>query len=111
MVADIVSPKLYASAGSLVMKSWNFSPNIISVALSHRDLQRESSGPIGLDDIVFLAYQLNTMLSDISQFDKLPKNILESTVFNKFWPNKEKAREELTLYKIEIDQMKQSIGY
>jgi hypothetical protein len=110
MVADIVIPKLYASAGGLVMKSCNFSPNIISIALSHCDLKRESNGPIDLDDIIFLAHQLNTTLCDISQLDEFPENVLESTIFNKFWPNKEKAMEELTLYKIEIDQMKQSIG-
>ena len=111
MVADVVLPKLYASAGSLVMKSWNFAPNIISIALSHCDLIRESKGPTDLDDLVLIAYQLDISLNDITQLDELPENILNTTAFKKLWPNKEKAIEELTQYKVEIDQMKQSIGH
>jgi HD-like signal output (HDOD) protein len=111
MVADIVIPKLYASAGSLVMKSWNFAPNIISIALSHRDLARERKGPIDLDDIVLIAHQLDNSLSNITQLDELPEKVLNSAVFKKLWSDREKAIEELTQYKVEIDQMKQSIGH
>lgn len=111
MVADVVIPKLYASAGSLVMKSWNFSPDIIGIALSHSDLNRNIHGPIDIDDIVLMAYQLNTAMTDITQLNNAPENLLKSAVFKKFWSNVEDAVEELAVYQIEIDLMKQNIDH
>ncbi|PCH65306.1 MAG: hypothetical protein COC04_02250 [Gammaproteobacteria bacterium] len=106
MVADVVIPKLYASAGELVMKSWNFPAEITSIALSHRESQREASDEINLDDIVLIAHQLSK-LTDYTKFNGDDSSLLSAPVFKLFWNDQEHAEEELISFHEEIDQMMQ----
>jgi HD-like signal output (HDOD) protein len=110
MVADVVVPKLYPTAGKLVMKSWNFSPDIINVALSHRQLTREEEdkAPISLDDIVLVAYTLSTY-QDYSELESNSSTFTESVIFKKFWNDNESALNDLNLYQEEINEMRQAI--
>lgn len=108
MVADVVIPKLYPKAGKLVMESWNFSPDIVSIALSHCDLTRETDGAISLDDIVAIAHYLTT-LADYTDFNSGSEEVTESAIFKKFWSSREDAEKELQTYRDEIEQMKHNI--
>ena len=108
MVADVVIPKLYPKAGKLVMESWNFSPAIVSIALSHCDLTRETKDSITLDDIVAIAHYLTTF-SDYTDIHSGSKEVTESAIFKKFWSSREEAEKELQTYRDEIEQMKHDI--
>ena len=109
MVADVVIPKLYPKAGKLVMESWNFSPDIANIALSHCDLHRESDGAVSLDDIVLIAHQLST-LDDYTLIENKRPELIDSSIFKKLWTSREEAEAELNNYREEIDQMKQDIS-
>lgn len=96
LVTDIVIPKLYGSAGQLILKSWNFSPELIRITTKHRNLSYNLLDTIDLTDIIIIAHQLNQLnnenitssLTEKSQF-------LKSPAFNKLWHNWSEARQEL----------------
>ncbi|OUR71082.1 hypothetical protein A9Q78_10710 [Methylophaga sp. 41_12_T18] len=105
LVADVVIPKLYPSAGKLVMESWNFSPDIINIAKSHCDFDRDSQQSINLDDIVFMAHQLS-----LAGDDPLPEELTKHVIFQKFWSTPELANSELESLKQNIDEIKNDIS-
>jgi HD-like signal output (HDOD) protein len=74
-VANQVVPKLYPKAGKMILDKWNFSPVIASVAITHNRLDRESTGPIDLNDLVLIACELNKL----SDFTECPPPKLSST--------------------------------
>lgn len=108
MVADVVVPKLYAKAGKLVMESWNFSPDIASIALSHCDLDREYGEEISLDDIILVSHQLSLQEDYIDIANTHPK-LIDSSSFKKLWNSADEAEKELANFSEDIDQMKQDI--
>ena len=110
LVADVVIPKLYVSAGRLIIKSWNFPQEIIEVATEHDNLDRESSGEIDLIDTVTIAYQLN-QLDNYQDSEQIPENLVESKTFNKFWLDWTGAVEDLTELKPNIDQIQHDITH
>lgn len=110
MVADVVVPKLYPKAGQLVMKSWNFPSDIINIARSHCDLNRDAGDAISLDDIVLIAHQLNQQ-NDFTDVDNHPSTLLKSSIFKLFWADQEQAKEELKSFQEEINQMKEDLSH
>lgn len=110
LVADVVIPKLYISAGRLIIKSWNFSQEIIDVATEHSNLDRESSREIDLIDIVTMAHQLN-QLDSPPDVEQIPEKLIESTTFNKFWLDWTGAVEDLSELNSDIEQIKYDITH
>lgn len=108
LVAEAVIPKLYASAGKLILKSWNFPDDIINIASEHRTNHATESLSPTLSDIVFLAYQLDkTPLTN--EETELPENITTSPAFNKIWQNQQDAVTNILELSSEIEQIKSAI--
>lgn len=107
-VASVVIPKLYPSAGKLILDNWNFSPAIAQVSLTHNNLQRESTGKINLNDITLIAYELSK-LSDITDAEIIPESFTASVTFKKLWNDWSEATEELTKLHDEINEIKNGI--
>ena len=107
-VANQVVPKLYQKAGKMILDKWNFSPLIVSVAITHNSLERESTGPIDLNDLVSIAYELNK-LSDFTDNETIPETFVNSTVFRKVWANWAEASAELSQLKEQIEHVNSSI--
>ena len=110
LVADVVIPKLYISAGRLIIKSWNFPQEIIDVATEHCNLDRESSGPVDLIDIVSVAHQLN-QLDSYQDIEQIPEKLVETTSFNKLWLDWPGAVEDMTELNPDIEQIKHDITH
>ncbi|HHA18471.1 MAG: hypothetical protein DRQ39_09970 [Gammaproteobacteria bacterium] len=110
LVADVVIPKLYISAGRLIIKSWNFPQEIIDVATEHSNLDRESSGEIDLIDIVTITYQLN-QLNTYQDIEQIPEKLVASTTFNKFWLDWAGAVEDLAVFNSDIEQIQHDITH
>jgi len=107
-VANQVVPKLYPKAGKMILDKWNFSPLIASVALSHNKSDRESTGPIDLNDLVLIACEL-TKLSDFTDNEAIPETLVNSTMFQKLWSNWIEASADLSNLKDQIEQIHSSI--
>lgn len=107
-VANQVIPKLYPKAGRMILENWNFSPIVIAVALTHNKLERESTGPVNLNDIVLIAYELNK-LSDFTNTETIPEALINSSMFQKIWPNWTEASADLSELKEQIEQIQSSI--
>lgn len=107
-VACIVVPKLYPTAGKLILNNWNFSPNICQVSTTHTD-HNQLTEEITLNDIIFLAYQVNK-LSDLTDISTYPDSLLSSHAFKKIWPKEEEAVENLSELIDKIDEIKTSIS-
>jgi len=107
-VAGIVVPKLYPAAGKLILNNWNFSPIICQIAITHTGYDH-SSDEVTLNDIIFLAYELNKLpdLTDISTF---PDSLLRSHAFKKMWPEEGMAIENLSELIDKIDEIKSGIS-
>jgi HD-like signal output (HDOD) protein len=104
-VAGVVLPKLYPAAGKLIMKSWNFSPDIVRIADTHRQLDREdTSSEIELDDLALIAHQLS-QLNDFTDADETPLALVETKAFKKLWISWSAATLELQELQTEIDQI------
>mgnify|MGYP003633443716 CR=1 FL=1 len=107
-VANQVVPKLYPKAGKMILDKWNFSPLIASVAMTHNKSERESTGPVGLNDLVFIAYELNK-LTDFTDNETIPETLINSMMFQKFWGDWSEASAELSQLKEQIEQINSSI--
>jgi HD-like signal output (HDOD) protein len=107
-VANQVVPKLYPKAGKMILDKWNFSPVIASVAFTHNQLDRESTGPIDLNDLVLIACELNK-LSDFTECATIPETFVNSTMFQKLWPSWIEASTDLSHLKDQIEQINNSI--
>lgn len=109
LVAQAVIPKLYESAGRLILKSWNFPEEIIKIATEHRiNKQTETNSPT-MSDIVFLAYQLDkTPITPTTEI--IPEVIATSAAFNKIWTNQQDAVVDLQELAKEIEQIKHDIS-
>jgi HD-like signal output (HDOD) protein len=107
-VANQVVPKLYPKAGKMILDKWNFSPIIASVALTHNKLERDSTGPIDLNDLVLIACELNK-LPDFTDNETVPETLVNSTMFQKLWPNWTEASADLSNLKDQIEQIQSSI--
>ncbi len=107
-VANQVIPILYPKAGKMILDKWNFSPLIASVAITHNRLERESTGPIDLNDLVLIACELNK-LSDFTDNETIPETFVNSTMFQKLWSNWTEASAELSRLKEQIEQINSSI--
>lgn len=108
-VANQIIPKLYPKAGKMILDNWNFSTDISFVALNHNKLDREFTGPIDLNDIVLIAYQLNKLV-DFTDNPHIPdKTLISSITFQKFWANWEDASAEFSTLKDQVEHIKNSI--
>jgi len=107
-VAGIVVPKLYPTAGKLILNNWNFSPTICQVAITHTNYS-PSSDEITLDDIVFLAYELNK-LSDLTDISTFPDSLLCSHAFQKIWPEEDTLVQNISELIDKIDEIKSGIS-
>ncbi|MFW5451012.1 MAG: HDOD domain-containing protein [Methylophagaceae bacterium] len=110
LVANVVIPKLYSSAGRLIMTNWNFPPEIVNVATNHRQLKRESSDMIDLSDLVLIAHQLN-QLDSYQDSEHISEELTESSSFQKFWKQSNDAAENLSELSETIEQMKHDITH
>lgn len=111
MVADVVVPKLYPSAGKLIMENWNFPKEIIQISTEHRNLnhQAESDNITDLADVVIVAYQL-AQLSDLNALpEEGPEVLIQSPSFLKFWPNWQEAVTDLSSMMDDVDEMQHSM--
>jgi len=106
-VAGIVIPKLYPAAGKLILNNWNFSPVICQIAITHTGYNH-SADEITLNDIIFLAYELNK-LSDLTDISTFPDSLLSSHAFKKVWPEEGVAIENLSELIDKIDEIKSGI--
>jgi HD-like signal output (HDOD) protein len=107
-VANQVVPKLYPKAGKMILDKWNFSPLIASVAMTHNSLDRESHGPIDLNDLVLVACELNK-LPDFTDNATVPETFVNSTMFQKLWTNWAEASADLSHIKDQIELLNNSI--
>ena len=107
-VANQVIPKLYPKAGKMILDKWNFSPLIASIAMTHNRLDRESIGPLDLNDLVLIACELNK-LSDFTDSATIPETFVNSTMFQKLWTNWAEATADLSNLKAQIEQLNNSI--
>jgi HD-like signal output (HDOD) protein len=103
-VANQVVPKLYPKAGNMILTNWNFSPSIAAVAVSHNKLNRESTGPIDLDDLILVSFELSR-LADFTDSDNIPEKLVDSATFQKFWSNWTEAATALSELKEQIEQI------
>ncbi len=109
LVAEAVIPKLYASAGRLILKSWNFPEEIIKIATEHRINNVTEANHPTISDIVFLAYQLDkTPITPTTE--TIPEAIATSAAFNKFWTNQQDAVVEIQELSKQIEQIKYDIS-
>lgn len=109
LVADKVIPKLYPLAGKLILKNWNFTDDIIEIAISHRANNKTPSDNISLSDIVFIAYHLNQL--NLNDTDiKLPDSLTQSPAYQKIWTNQEDASNELHKLVENIEQIKTELS-
>ncbi|PHS68196.1 MAG: hypothetical protein COB23_09475 [Methylophaga sp.] len=109
MVADVVIPKLYVSAGKLIMDNWNFPDEITATVVEHRNLNYISGENIDLTDIVIIAYHL-AQISSFSVMVDEAEHLIQSALFSKFWASPEVALEELSAISADIDEMQQSMS-
>ena len=107
-VANQVIPKLYPKAGKMILDKWNFSPLIASIAMTHNRLDRESIGPLHLNDLVLIACELNK-LSDFTDSATIPETFVNSTMFQKLWTNWAEATADLSNLKAQIEQLNNCI--
>jgi HD-like signal output (HDOD) protein len=104
-VADIVIPKLYQSAGKLILDSWNFSQVLSQIPITHTKINCESSGELTLNELIALAYELDK-LKDINTPEKIPNKLESTDVFRKIWQNLSTATAELSGLAQEISELK-----
>lgn len=96
LVADIVIPKLYGSAGRLILKSWNFSSELIEITTEHRNLTYNTSESINLTDIIITAYHLNQLNNENTTKNVSEKSqFIKSPAFHKLWQDWDEANQEL----------------
>jgi HD-like signal output (HDOD) protein len=103
-ITNQVVPKLYQKAGKMILDKWNFSPVIASVVMTHTMLERQSIGPINLDDIVLVACELNK-LSDFTNSETIPLALINSQMFQKLWTIWDEAANNLSQLKEQIEQI------
>lgn len=107
-VCHKVVPKLYAQAGGMITKSWNFSAEITLITRSHEDLNTTEDGPADIKDIVSVAHQLYLHQNAQGGYE-LPVTLTESPVFKKFWPDALSAITELEAFAEEISDINKMI--
>ena len=76
--------------------------------MTHNKSERESTGPVGLNDLVFIAYELNK-LTDFTDNETIPETLINSMMFQKFWGDWSEASAELSQLKEQIEQINSSI--
>jgi HD-like signal output (HDOD) protein len=108
LVAEAVIPKLYQSAGKLILKSWNFPDDIIEVTKSHRNYDSPVSSDITLSDIVFIAYHLNQLKVADGEIE-FSDSFITSIPFKKLWHSQEEALKDFDDIKDKIKQVKYDI--
>lgn len=107
-VADIVIPKLYPSAGKLILDNWNFSESLSNIALSHNKIERESPGELNLNDLIAISYELHK-LDDMTDAETLPEKLVSSSIFKKLWLDWADAASDLSQFASDITQLKNEI--
>lgn len=103
-VANQIVPKLYQKAGNMILTNWNFSPSIAAVALNHNKLDTESTVPIDLNDLILISYELSN-LADFTDSDTIPRALVDSATFQKFWTSWSEASSALSDLKEKIEQI------
>jgi len=107
-VADLVIPKLYPTAGKLILDNWNFSEEISQIALTHNQPEQNSNEDIRLRDIIFIACELNK-IPDITDIEAVPETLVASASFQKLWGNWSDTVENLNELSNEISEIKDGI--
>ena len=107
-VADLVIPKLYPTAGKLILDNWNFSEEISQIALTHNQPEKKSNEDIRLRDIIFIACELNK-IPDITNVEAVPEAFVSSASFQKIWESWSDAVENLSELSDEISEIKDGI--
>jgi len=108
-VADIVIPKLYQSAGKLILDNWKFSSTLSQVTLTHNKLDRASPGVFNLNDLILIACELNK-LEDMTDINCAPKTLVDTEIFKKLWDDWPQAVSDLEGLMADINQMKNTIA-
>jgi hypothetical protein len=49
------------------MKNWHFSQEIIDIMFNHHEIERESKGPINLNDTILIAVRYHSLIMLLSQ--------------------------------------------
>ncbi len=112
LVADIVIPKLYGSAGQLILKSWNFSSELTDITVEHRNLTYNSSETSNLTDIVIIAHHLNQLNNEnISSSVTKKSQFIESPAFSKLWHDWAEANQELDELTDNIKKIQNNISH
>jgi len=108
-VADIVIPKLYQSAGKLILDNWKFSSTLSQITLTHNKFDRSSPGDFNLNDLILIASELNK-LEDMTDVNGIPEILVETEIFKKLWADWPEAISDLEGLKPDIAQMKSAIA-
>lgn len=108
LIAKAVIPKLYQPAGKLIMKNWHFSQDMIDIAHTHNEIDRQSTGPVDLNDTILVSVALNR-LNGALNLEQVPEQLVESSTFKKFWLGWASAVHELSEIEEQITQIQHEI--
>jgi len=112
LVVNIVIPKLYGSAGKLILKSWNFSGELTNITTEHNNLTYNVSATISLTDIIIIAHQLNQLNNEYASSNISKKSqFIKSPAFNKLWPDWDSASKELDELTDNIKKTRDSLNH